>query len=655
MSSAAQVPEAQQQRVRVIFGALILVFLLASLDQTIVSTALPTIVGELGGLQHLSWVVTAYLLASTVSGPLYGKFGDLYGRKIVLQTAIVIFLVGSALCGLSQNMAELIGFRALQGLGAGGLIVTAIAVIGDVIPPRDRGRYQGIFGGVFGVSTIIGPLLGGFFVDNLSWRWIFYVNLPIGAVAFAVIGAVFRVRPAPKQHKVDYLGAALLAGGLSAIVLFTSLGGSTWAWDSSQIIALIVIGAVAIAGFVFVESRVPEPILPLSLFRNRTFAVTSAVGFIVGLSLFGAVTYLPLYLQIAKGVSPTKSGLQLTPMMLGLLVTSVLSGQLISRGGKYRVFPIVGTAVVTVGMALLSRLGIGTSLWVAALDMVVLGLGLGMVMQVLVLAVQNAVDYKYLGVATSGSTMFRSIGGSIGVSLFGAIFTNRLNTELAQRLPRSVHIPSTTSPAAIRALPTGVRDSYVHALTAALSPVFLVAAVISSVAFILALVLPDIPLRRTSEAEGIGEAFASPRDGDSERELERVLSVIARREERWRAYEELAAKAQVDLPPTELWTLCRLAEQAPASRQTIAATTGVDDGQLERALAGLGRGGLVADVNGMYDLTPAGHRVFDVIVRVKRATLEELVRDWSPEDHAQLALMLDRLARSLASEMPTPA
>ena len=640
---------------RVIFGALILVFLLASLDQTIVSTALPTIVGELGGLQHLSWVVTAYLLASTVSGPLYGKFGDLYGRKIVMQTAIVIFLVGSALCGLSQNMAELIGFRALQGLGAGGLIVTAIAVVGDVIPPRDRGRYQGIFGGVFGVSTIIGPLLGGFFVDNLSWRWIFYVNLPIGAVAFVVIGAVFRVRPAPKQHKVDYLGAGLLAGGLSAIVLFTSLGGSTWAWGSSQIITLIVIAVVAIAGFVFVEARVPEPILPLSLFRNRTFAVTSAVGFVVGLSLFGAVTYLPLYLQIVKGMSATKSGLQLTPLMLGLLVTSVISGQLISRWGKYRVFPIVGTAVVTVGMALLSQLGIGTSLWMAALDMVVLGLGLGMVMQVLVLAVQNAVDYKYLGVATSGSTMFRSIGGSIGVSLFGAIFTNRLHTELAQRLPAGAHLPSTTSPAEIRALPAGVRDSYVHALTAALSPVFFVAAVVSSAAFILALLLPDIPLRRTSEAEGIGEAFASPRDGDSERELERVLSVIARREERWRAYKELAARAQVDLPPTQLWGLCRLAEHAPASVQTIAAATGVDEAQLEQALAELGRGGLVAHLNGAYDLTPDGQRVFDVIVRVKRGTLEELVRDWSREDHAQLAPMLDRLARSLASEMPTPA
>jgi EmrB/QacA subfamily drug resistance transporter len=655
VSSPTPVPATQQQSVRVIFGALILVFLLASLDQTIVSTALPTIVGELGGLQHLSWVVTAYLLASTVSGPLYGKFGDLYGRKVVLQTAIVIFLAGSALCGLSQNMAELISFRALQGLGAGGLIVTAIAVIGDVIPPRDRGRYQGIFGGVFGVSTIIGPLLGGFFVDNLSWRWIFYVNLPIGAVAFVVIGAVFHVRPARKQHKVDYLGAALLAGGLSAIVLFTSLGGTTWAWDSPEIIALITIGVVALTAFAFVESRVSEPILPLSLFRNRTFAVTSAVGFVVGLALFGAVTYLPLYLQIVKGVSATRSGLQLTPLMLGLLVTSVLSGQLISRWGRYRIFPIIGTAVVAVGMLLLSRLGVGTSLWMVALGMVILGLGLGMVMQVLVLAVQNAVDYAHLGVATSGSTMFRSIGGSIGVSLFGAIFANRLHTELVQRLGSNVQLPSTTSPAAVRALPASVHDSYVHAVTAALSPIFLVAAVICVVAFALSLLLPDVPLRQTSTAEGIGEAFASSRDGDSERELERVLSVIARREERWRAYEELAASAEVDLPPTELWALCRLAEHAPASPQTIAAATGVDDGQLERALEGLGRGGLVAQVNGAYDLTPAGQRVFDVIVRVKRATLEELVRDWSPEDHAQLEPMLDRLARSLASEMPTPA
>ena len=655
MSSAAQLPDTQQQRVRVIFGALILVFLLASLDQTIVSTALPTIVGDFGGLQHLSWVVTAYLLASTVSGPLYGKFGDLYGRKVVLQTAIVIFLVGSALCGLSQNMAELIAFRALQGLGAGGLIVTAIAVIGDVIPPRDRGRYQGIFGGVFGASTIIGPLLGGFFVDNLSWRWIFYINLPIGAVAFIVIGAVFRVRPAPKQHTVDYLGAALLAGGLSAIVLFTSLGGTTWAWGSSQIVALIVIGVVAIAAFVYVESRVPEPILPLSLFRNRTFAVTSAVGFIVGLALFGAVTYLPLYLQIAKGVSPTRSGLQLTPLMLGLLVTSVVSGQLISRWGKYRIFPIIGTAVITVGMILLSRLGVSTSLWMAALAMVVLGLGLGMVMQVLVLAVQNAVDYKFLGVATSGSTMFRSIGGSIGVSLFGAIFANRLHTELAHRFGQNVHLPVATAPAAIRALPPAVRNSYAHALTAALSPVFFVAALISSVAFVLALLLPDVPLRQTSAAEGIGETFATPSHPDSERELERVLSVVASRDQRWRAYEEWVNRAGVDIDPTEAWLLARTGERAPASAQQIAEATGVDTEAVRRTMERLEQRGQVVSRQGDYELTAEGRRTFEALVAVRRATLEDLVRDWSPEDHAQLAPVLDRLARSLASEMPTPA
>jgi DNA-binding MarR family transcriptional regulator len=341
--------------------------------------------------------------------------------------------------------------------------------------------------------------------------------------------------------------------------------------------------------------------------------------------------------------------------MLGLLVTSVVSGQLITRWGRYRIFPIVGTAVVTVGMALLSRLGIGTSLWVAALDMVVLGLGLGLVMQVLVLAVQNAVDYKFLGVATSGSTMFRSIGGSIGVSLFGAIFTNRLHTELAQRLPPSTRLPSTTSPATIRALPPGVHDSYVHALTAALTPIFLVAAVISSVAFVLALLLPDVPLRRTSEAEGIGETFATPSHADSERELERVLSVIARRDERWRAYEEWVNRAGVDLDPTEAWLLARTGERAPVSVEQIAEAMGVDAEALGGTMTRLEQRGLVARTQKDYELTSEGRRVFEALVAVRRATLEDLVRDWSPEDHAQLAPVLDRLARSLASKMPTPA
>jgi EmrB/QacA subfamily drug resistance transporter len=391
------------------------VLLLASLDQTIVSTALPTIVGDLGGISKLSWVVTAYLLASTVVGPVYGKLGDLYGRKLVLQAAIVIFLVGSALCGISQNMTELIVFRALQGLGGGGLFVVTIAVVGDIIAPRERGRYQGFFGAVFGVSTVIGPLLGGFFVDNLSWRWIFYVNLPIGVLALAVIATAFQAARDQVPHTIDYLGAVLLAGGLSAIVLYTSLGGTTYGWGSPGMIALIVGGVVLLTAFVFAEARAPEPILPLESFRNRVFTVTSAVGFIIGLALFGAITYLPLYLQDVKGHSPTTSGLLITPMMAGLLITSIGSGQLISRFGRYKPFPIAGTAIAAVGLLLLSRLQVGTSTVAAGAFMLVLGLGLGLVLQVLVLAAQNAVDYEYLGVASSGSTLFRQIGGSIGV------------------------------------------------------------------------------------------------------------------------------------------------------------------------------------------------------------------------------------------------
>jgi EmrB/QacA subfamily drug resistance transporter len=500
-------PSTPAPRIRLIFGALMLVILLASLDQTIVATALPTIVGDLGGLQHLSWVVTAYLLASTVTGPIYGKLGDLYGRKIVLQTAIVIFLIGSALCGIAQGMTELIAFRALQGLGAGGLLVTTIAVVGDVVPPRDRGKYQGLFGAVFGVSTVIGPLLGGFFVDNLSWRWIFYVNLPLGALALFVIGVVFHSRTEHVSHKIDYLGAATLAGGLAGIVLFTSLGGTTEPWASAQSIALIVVGVALLGVFLFVESRATEPILPLELFKNRTFAVTSAVGFIIGLALFGSITYLPLFLQIAKGLSPTKSGLQLTPMMAGLLVTSIAAGRAISRYGRYRVYPIVGTALMTVAMVLLAQLSVHSAIYTAALDMIVLGLGLGLVMQVLVLAVQNAVEFRVMGVATSGSILFRQVGGCIGLAIFGAIFSNSLHSKLAQYLPPGAHIPKTVNPKAVRALPPRLHDGYVHAVAASLHPVFVTAAVLSVFAFLLTWLLHEVPLRTTSRLSP-GEDFA---------------------------------------------------------------------------------------------------------------------------------------------------
>ena len=482
-------------RVRLIFSALMLVLLLASLDQTIVSTALPTIVGDLGGLSHLSWVVTAYLLAATIAGPLYGKLGDLYGRKPVLQTSIVIFLIGSVLCGLAQSMFQLIAFRTLLGLGAGGLMVVTLAVVGDVIAPSERAKYQGYFGGVFGVSTVIGPLLGGFFVDNLSWRWIFYVNLPVGIAALTMIAVAFHARAERRRHAMDYLGAAVLAGALASVVLFTSLGGTTWAWGSPQIIGLIVASVVLVPLFLLVESRAAEPIIPLSLFRNHTFSTTSAVGFIVGFGLFGAITYLPLYLQVTKGSSPTVSGLQLTPLMAGVLISSIASGQVITRVGRYRMFPIIGTAVMTLSMLLLSRLQAGTGTWVAAVDALVLGLGLGMVMQVLILAVQNSVNPKDMGVATSGSTMFRQIGGSIGVALFGTIFASRVHTELASRLPAGTHVPKTINPAGIKQLPPAAHTAFSDAFAAALHPVFLVAAAVSVVAFGLTWLLRDVPLR----------------------------------------------------------------------------------------------------------------------------------------------------------------
>jgi EmrB/QacA subfamily drug resistance transporter len=637
----------------VVFGALLLVLLLASLDQTIVSTALPTIVGDLGGVSHLSWVVTAYLLSSTIAGPLYGKLGDLYGRKPLLQVAIVLFLIGSALCGLSQNMAELIAFRALQGLGGGGLMVTTMAVVGDLISPRDRGRYQGILGGVFGISTVIGPLLGGFFVDHLSWRWIFYVNLPLGVVAFAVIGTVFHARAERVRHVVDYLGAVALAGALSAVVLYTSLGGTTLSWTAPAMLAMIVAGVLLLAGFLLVERRATEPILPLGLFRNRVVSVAGAIGFVVGVALFGSVTFMPLYLQVVKGHTPTASGLLMTPMMAGVLIASITSGQLISRTGRYKLFPRLGTLVAAVGLFLLSRLEVDTLAWRAAVSMLVLGLGIGLVMQVLVLVTQNAVDYRDLGVATSSATLFRQVGGSIGVAAFGAIFSNRLAAELAARLPAAAQVPAAANPAVVRGLPAAVHAPYVAAFAASLRPVFLVAAAVAVVAFVLSWFLPEVTLRTTARAEGVGESFASPRDGNSLRELERMITTLARPQERWSVYERLAGRAGLELPPPQLWLLARLGERPPLPSAGLAARLGVDPEQVTTALEELRRRHLVEGGDGAaVQLSRDGRTAHAQLVTARREALDELATGWRPDDQAEVGRLLDRLAHEFVREIP---
>jgi EmrB/QacA subfamily drug resistance transporter len=443
-ASAPEEPRVSSERVWVIFIGLMLAMLLAALDQTIVATALPTIVADLGGAEHLSWVVTSYMLASTVTTPLWGKVGDLFGRRTVFLVCIVIFLIGSGLAGTSQDMWQLVLYRAIQGAGGGGLMVLAQAIIGDVVPPRDRGRYQGIFGAVFGVASVAGPLLGGFFVDNLSWQWVFYVNLPIGVVALAAVVLFMPATRAQESPRVDYAGIILLGIASTTIVMVTSFGGTTWDWVSLQIAGLVVLGIVCLIGFIRVESRVPEPVLPLGLFANPVFRACSGVGFVVGFAMFGSITYLPLYLQRVGGANATESGLQMLPMMLGLLLTSTVSGQVISRTGRYRAFPIAGCAVFTVALYLLSTMGVDTSDLTAGLFMFVLGVGLGMVMQVLVLAVQNSVDYQHLGTATSGVTFFRTIGSSVGVAVFGAVFSARLSHVLTQGVPTTAGRPVLT-------------------------------------------------------------------------------------------------------------------------------------------------------------------------------------------------------------------
>jgi EmrB/QacA subfamily drug resistance transporter len=529
--------ELTPRQIRFVFVGLMAGMFLAALDQTIVATALPTIVGDLGGLNHLSWVVTSYILASTVTVPLWGKLGDLYGRKGLFQAAIVIFLVGSAISGAAQGLSELIAARAVQGLGAGGLIVGAQAIIGDVVPPRDRGRYTGLIGSAFAVASVAGPLLGGFFTDSLSWRWVFYINLPIGAIALVVVAAALHGEWSRVEHKIDYLGAAFLSGAVVSLILMLTWGGVTYAWASPQIICLGIGSALLLTVFIQVEKRAEEPIVPLHLFRNSVFRTSFVTGGVVGFSMFGAMTFLPLFLQVVHGASPTSSGLQMIPIMAFVLAMSIYSGRRITATGTYRRFPIAGMLIMLVSLYLFSHLTATTPFWQNALYMALMGTGLGMTMQVLLLVAQNAVDYRELGVATSLAAFGRSIGGSIGIAVFGTVFSNRLSHDLPEQIHR-IPLRELTKPAVLKGLShldgasvtanpntlNHLPPVLLHAVrvgfTDALQVVFLASIPVAAVGVIGALLLKEVPLRSgyvpadedavRNEGAELGETFGMP-------------------------------------------------------------------------------------------------------------------------------------------------
>lgn len=518
-AQAAEGKAPPARSVRVVLLALMIAMLLAMLDNMIIGTAMPTIVGELGGLEHLSWVVTAYTLATAASTPIWGKLGDMFGRKGVFLTSIVIFLIGSALSGMAQDMGQLIGFRTVQGLGAGGLMVGVMALIGDLIPPRERGRYQGMMAGVMALAMIGGPLVGGTITDHWGWRWSFYINLPLGAVALAMVTAVLHL---PKKRRatgtrIDFLGAGLLTVGITAIVLVTTWGGTEYAWGSATIVGLAALGVASLGAFLWVETRADDPIVPLHIFRSRNFTLMSLIGFITGFVMFGAVLYLPIFQQSVQGASATNSGLLLLPMLLAMMVVSLLVGRFTTSTGRYKVFPIVGGGLMTIGLFLLAQMDTDTSRLTSGVYMAVLGAGMGFLMQITMLVAQNSVEMKDMGVASSSTTLFRTLGSSFGVAIMGALFTSRVQDEMAARggsglTERTAQLDA----ASLAKLPATLREAYQDAVAVGTHSAFLVAAAVSVLGFALAFLVKEVALR------GAGPAAQPTADDDAPKVAETV-------------------------------------------------------------------------------------------------------------------------------------
>jgi EmrB/QacA subfamily drug resistance transporter len=631
-------------KLRAVFAGLLLSMLLAALDSTIVATALPTIVSELGNVERLSWVVTSYLLAQTVVIPLYGKLGDLHGRRVVLQSAIAIFVSGSALCGLAPSLGALIAFRVLQGLGGGGLIVTSQAAIGDVVAPRQRARYQGVLGAVFAVASVAGPLVGGFVTTHLSWRWIFYINLPLGMLAFAMIRAHLAAPAARLRHRIDYRGALALSVALASIVLLTDLGGLSFPWSSPPVVALGVVAAAALVGFVAIERGARQPLLPLRLFSDLTFTLAAIVGFTVGFALFGSVTYLPMFLQLVKGSSPTRSGLEMMPMMLGTPTTSIAAGQLIARYGRYRAFPIAGMAVATSALAWLSRITVALTVQELVLRLLLLGAGLGMVTQVLVMAVQNTARYEDLGVATSGATMFRLIGGSVGTAVLGTLFAGHVGGLHGVAPARLAGAAVVLSAEAANAIATGV------------AAVFRVAAMVAAAGFAFSWLLPARRLRETvaassaSVGKDAGDAFAMPGAGDPASELLRGIAALADRDLQRRYLKSISERAGLDLMPVSAWLLLRLGEDATATPETVASEHRIPLARIDEGVAELRASGYADPIGGgrsRLALTPSGCTAFDRLAAARRERLRELYADWPESQRQNVAVLLQRLANEL--------